>query len=390
MARDFPEHLLDRSIDERVAFFKQKRLNHPKIEAVDQQLLSQIRMQAGTNILHVVGPSGVGKSVLIEGVMKKVLALAQKSMQENRGLIPIISLELPKIDAMPFNWKDFYLRLLLAALEPLVCSKISPTSLKEHMEKHGMTVPRTLSTTADLRYSVERCLVHRGVETVIVDEAHGFGRVASGRTTTDQMEAVKSLANMGRVLLVLVGPYELLSLADLNEQLCRRNSVMEFERYQPCKPELTEFQGVVYSFQQALPLKEEPDLLLHWEDYYERSCGCVGVLKDWLARALTEALAFDERTLTRRIVDHTAKPQRELKRMARAIADGESRMKDLRKGDAVSLRTLLGIPDVLEQEAEAPIGLPPAASKKPRVGVRAPARDPLGPLEPPADATLAG
>ena len=35
------------------------------------------------------------------------------------------------------------------------------------------------------------------------------------------------------------------------------------------------------SFQQQMPFAEPPDLVRDWEYLYERSIGCVGVLKEW-------------------------------------------------------------------------------------------------------------
>lgn len=388
MSRGFSEDLLAKSIKERVTHFERKQIKHPKLDTVDEQVLAFLDGQVGNHVLHVVGPSGVGKSLLVEKIAAKVLLAAREEMRSDRGLIPIVTMELPKIDAKPHNWKDFYQRLLLAACEPLVCSKISPPNLKEHIAQYGITIPRTLSTAADLRYCVERCVAHRGVRAVLVDEAQGFGRAGSGRALTDHMEVVKSLVNMSRAPLVLVGTYELLDLWRLNEQLTRRNSLLEFGRYLPNDEELLQFRNVINSFQKALPLEEEPDLVGRYEDYYERSCGCVGVLKEWLLRALKRALKLGKRTLTQAVVDDTAKTQGELKFMARAIADGERKMRELRTGDPVPLRTLLGMADETAGTMKGQQKTPAPQAKQKRVGERAPSRDNLGPLCPPNDGGL--
>jgi hypothetical protein len=39
-----------------------------------------------------------------------------------------------------------------------------------------------------------------------------------------------------------------------------------------------------------MPEMVEP-LLQHWPYFYERSIGCIGVLKDWLIRAVAASLA---------------------------------------------------------------------------------------------------
>ncbi|MGL4884242.1 MAG: hypothetical protein ACRC8K_24785 [Waterburya sp.] len=39
-----------------------------------------------------------------------------------------------------------------------------------------------------------------------------------------------------------------------------------------------------------MTLKDAPELEIHWEYFYERSIGCVGILKDWLTQAYRKAL----------------------------------------------------------------------------------------------------
>ncbi len=56
--------------------------------------------------------------------------------------------------------------------------------------------------------------------------------------------------------------------------------------------------SVVQTFQRYLPLAETPNLLECWDFCYERSIGCVGILKDWLSRTLSAVLDSDENALT--------------------------------------------------------------------------------------------
>ena len=50
---------------------------------------------------------------------------------------------------------------------------------------------------------------------------------------------------------------------------------------------------------QQVPLEVDREALLqHWPYFYERSIGCVGMLKDWLVRAIAAALADGQSVLT--------------------------------------------------------------------------------------------
>ncbi len=47
-----------------------------------------------------------------------------------------------------------------------------------------------------------------------------------------------------------------------------------------------------------MTLKDTPELEIHWEYFYERSIGCVGILKDWLTQAYRQALHEEASTLS--------------------------------------------------------------------------------------------
>lgn len=144
--------------------------------------------------------------------------------------------------------------------------------------------PKTAGVT-ELRHAVEQALKYRRPVVVCVDEAQHLARMASGRKLQDQLDCIKSLANLTGVPIVLCGHYELLVFRNLSAQLSRRSIDIHFRRYRADeKSELRIFKNVIWSFGRHLPLSEEPDLVEQWDYLYERSLGCVGVLKVWLLK----------------------------------------------------------------------------------------------------------
>src|SRR5256885_1555347 len=94
---------------------------------------------------------------------------------------------------------------------------------------------------------------------------------------------------------------------NLSAQLSRRSIDVHFSRYQATnEADVRAFKSVLWAFQRNLPVEEEPDLLQHWKYCYERTIGCVGVLKDWLTRALAEAIERGEKTISRPVLEHHA------------------------------------------------------------------------------------
>ena len=61
-----------------------------------------------------------------------------------------------------------------------------------------------------------------------------------------------------------------------------------------------------FTLQRHLPLPGESDLLPHIEYCYERSIGCVGLVKDWLTRALALAIKQGADAVSLKMLQKTA------------------------------------------------------------------------------------
>ena len=140
------------------------------------------------------------------------------------------------------------------------------------------------------------------------------------------------------------------------------------------------FISVLNSFAQQLPIADPPDLARDWEFLYERSVGCVGVLKQWLIRALSVALRAGEATLSRRNLESQAPSVPQADKIISEASEGEMRLMDTNEA-VLRLREQLGlIPQnqsqqstKLKQPAEAPAG-----RTRRRPGQRRPTRDVIG------------
>jgi hypothetical protein len=110
------------------------------------------------------------------------------------------------------------------------------------------------------------------------------------------------------IIHVLVGTYDLLSFTRLNGQTSRRGLPIHFPRYQLQREEdCTEFQAALLALLKKVPLHTDTETLVvkHWLYFYERCIGCVGVLKDWLLRAVSATVDEGSDTLTlERVQEH--------------------------------------------------------------------------------------
>jgi hypothetical protein len=235
----------------------------------------------------------------------------------------------------------------------------------------GQVEVRARTVRGDLRLCVEEVLQHRRPAALMVDEAGHIFNVAGGQTYRKQLDALKSLANLGGTVIVLLGAYDLLST--LGPQLTRRREFVHFQRYRwEMTRERDEFLTVLANFQWSLPLPTAPDLMAHAEFLYYASSGCVGVLHGWLTKALVTACHRRLTTITQKLLEETIDLSDALV-MATAIRQGE---RDLNgKVTIKDLRDALGAGGTVHVEAE-----PTAAREQRRLkpGRRRRHRDEMG------------
>src|SRR5439155_23401073 len=295
----FPRQLLERSAEDRFDYFRNHTVAHTVLKEVDEAVMQAIEQPAGTSLVFVFGPTGVGKTTLLLHIQKRLIEASQKDRQEEKGHIPVASMEAAASDSRNFDWKEYYRRALMTLNEPLIGHKVDYPSRSSRRNRNGHMIFNAKPATSELRLALEDALRYRRLRAFIVDEAQHLTKMASGRKLQDQLDCVKSLANMTGTVHLLVGTYELLAFRNLSGQLSRRSADIHFSRY--CSENANDieiFQNAVFTFQRQLPLSGGFDLVAAWDFLYERSLGCIGVLKDWLMRALIASLRNQNSTLT--------------------------------------------------------------------------------------------
>lgn len=282
------EQALALSVPDKLAFFQGIRLNHPRVN----QLLKGLEIMAlpgsGTDIALLIGPTGVGKSTLVDGLRARIYQSYQQELGEDPSFIPVVVTEAPSSGERGFAWRMFYLRLGEALYEPLMDKK-QETALRD-----GRVVVRHVAsgtTVTALRVAIEKVLRARKTSLVIIDEAVHLLRNLNGNTLANHMDALKSLANICGVTLAMVGSYDLLQVLDLSGQVARRSAIVHFQRYLTGVPEdELAFRKTLQMLQRQMPVEGMSDLARYSLNLQEACVGCIGILKDTLSRALGMAL----------------------------------------------------------------------------------------------------
>lgn len=303
----FPPALLHTCVTQRLAHFESHTIAHPRLKEVSDLLLRTIAEPAGASFVFIYGASGVGKTTLRRRLEQKLTEAALVRAILEPGRIPVAGIEAIAADAKIFDWKNFYVRSLMALNEPSINYKVDYGTKGIYRNLLGELIIEPKTVNANLRIALENALRHRKPDIFFIDEAQHLGKLASGRKLQDQMDSLKSLANVTGVLHGLLGTYELLSFRNLSGQLMRRSIDIHFPRYYANDPDdVRAFQSTLLSFQRQMPVPEMPDLVGNWEYCYERSLGCIGTLKDWLTKALKDALDEDAHTVTLKHLENRA------------------------------------------------------------------------------------
>jgi hypothetical protein len=322
----------------------------------------------------------VGKTTLRLRVEQKLMQEALPSLESDRGRMPVVGVEAVAPDSRNFSWKDYYTRALVALEEPLIDHKFDYGVRGIYRDIFGKIVIESKVVSPALRRALENALRYRKPDVFFVDEAQHMAKMASGQKLQDQLDCLKSLANMTGILHGLLGTYELLTFRNLSGQLSRRSVDIHFPRYRAdILEDVQAFKSILWTFQHQMPLAESPDFVAHWEYCYERTLGCIGILKNWLTRALRDALEEGATTVTIKHLEGRAWSVTQCRRMLQEIQEGERQLFET-EDDQNQLRAALGL------GVESSLGSPmsdfpqedaPKSSRR-KVGKRKPKRDKIG------------
>jgi energy-coupling factor transporter ATP-binding protein EcfA2 len=370
----FPRSLLAEPWSVRLAHFQRYTVAHPQLMEAKERLIAAIQNSEPNSLIFVFGPTGVGKTTLRLKAEHILTTELREQLEQDRGRLAVVSVEAIAPESGSFSWRDHFKRLLLQMNEPLI-------EYKQDLQSGFVvrTPARPKPTTGEYRYGVEQALRFRRPAAVMIDEAQHLAKIASGRRVLDQLDVIKSMANQSQTVHVLYGTYDLLAFRNLNGQLSRRSVDVHFPRYRAeSAADRKTFLSVLNSFAQQLPLPDPPDLARDWEFLYERSVGCVGVLKQWLIRSLSVALRTGEATLSRRNLESQAPSVAQADKIISEASEGEMRLMDSNEA-LLRLREQLGLVPLKrsQQSTEQPVqALAQRAGRRP--GQRRPARDVIG------------
>jgi hypothetical protein len=139
-----------------------------------------------------------------------------------------------------------------------------------------------------LNFRLQKALVAKHVRYLIVDEAHHLVRTKSDRSSTAAIDTLKCIGNQTKVVLVLVGGYEMLNALHSSAHFSGRLQTIDFPSYGTSAEDVEDFSRILATVDQRLPWASGQSLQSSYEFIYLGSCGCYGLLLQWTKAALSE------------------------------------------------------------------------------------------------------
>jgi hypothetical protein len=372
--------------------FKAYAVWHPRLLQVRTQVLDTIWEPADVVFVVVCGPSGVGKSKLAEVLTSRLNTPKSAWNGQNFRRALLINTRPP--DGELFHRTNFYQKGLTLLGKTTFDRHIKvDVATAEHLVERKRARSKTTSRYPDdpeMRDVYEEELRRLGLRVVLLDEAQHMITSADGKQPKDQLNWIKSMATETGVLHVLIGTYDVLPFCNLDGQMARRGSEIHFARYHlEDEKDCQAFCNAFSSLLRQIPLTVDHDALMQrWWYFFEGSIGCIGILKQWLVRALYRALRERSTKLTRAHLEKSVLPDAKWERMHADARSGEAEFQ-YADGQNSYLSDLASMPTfVPKQPAPAPPSMPSrhadgtteqkTSKPKRRVGEPFPHRDQVG------------
>lgn len=355
--------------------FRKFKIAHQRLTDTTTELNFLIQQaQSQPVVIFLIGPTGVGKTTTLDKVKEEINYFAFDKLKYDTTSIPCVCAEAVAPESGNFSWGDQYHCILETLTKVLLERRIDPDSI---ISGESRRIPRYGSASSLCR-SVIDALRYRNTIALMMDEAQHLCLVPNGRRLKDQMEKIKDLINRSMVPFVLAGTYELVNLLDLSGQLTRRSRVIHLQRY--CaenREDLEEYTACLCKLLEQIPLNNGIDIEKHWAYFYERTVGCLGILKDWVTYSVANAMYENSSEFKMKHIKKYEPSGNQIKIMWQEIRAGENRFENC-DIDLSQIRTEIGLDSVINQKPTNGASRAVTVMKSREVGKRNPTRDQVG------------
>jgi DNA polymerase III delta prime subunit len=293
------------------------RIPHRNFELAKLDISSALLTMVPEEMLLIVGPTGVGKSLLAERLSPMILGAAGES---DGKYAPVI-----KMSAMSgsvngaFSTKDFALSALQAVRHPFYALEQEGW----HDAKRLNLVDRTAQGV--FRVALKNAFKELRTKFWVIDELQEIKHIPKGIVGGSAfMDSLKGSVVDTQVRLIVISTYEILRVLLKSTHLLRRKIQVHFPRYLSDKKEdVIAFDQILKVYSECIRF-EGSRSLRDWNEYlYRGSLGCIGLLRPWLRDALRMAWISNSRSLQFSHLEARRRSASELSAIDSEILEGE-------------------------------------------------------------------
>jgi hypothetical protein len=286
-------------------------IGHPFFLQVLRWLLQRLFLYTDPSIFLIVGPTGAGKTTMINQGRKEIARDMESFRAEHPWIVPSVCTESTYIPGRGLDWHGLFTGLLESAHEILNEYKLDPDS----GEKRG--------TLRGLEYAVNSMLLHRAPAVAIIDEGSALVEAQSDEALLRSLRYLKNLGNKSKTHIAIFGDYRLAKMVVWDGQLNRRCHLAHLPGYSGDDGKEM-FRPIVEKFEKKLQSEGiECDLLGSMDDLYDQSCGCVGLLRKWVLEAYAESQAR-QKPIDKKMLAYCAPGSKAVDQWRSEIRDGLS------------------------------------------------------------------
>ena len=266
------------------------KLNSTKIVHRNWQLalgeaFAALSLASPGDVVCITGPSRAGKTKLITEL---VGLLCGEIDFERDGILPAVIVDAENTGPHgKFSTRAFTLKLHQAVRHPIF-GNIGDNLNEEHSS--GKAERATEST---LRFALENAFRQRKTRFLFIDEAQHVRYVSKdSQGGYAVMDSWKCMAKTCGLVLVVVGAYPILQVIGHSTHMIGRKSQIHLPRYYATDHDLAEFGKILATYDLIIAdIATDQVLTQSAEMLYHGSLGCIGLLRNWLGRAVARSHA---------------------------------------------------------------------------------------------------
>lgn len=259
----------------------------------DRELAAQIASSAEPgSFLFLVGPSGVGKTVMEPWIIRQIAGNATNWLP---GSLPAIVVRATRSSRGYFSSKDFQTRLNIELRDPnldwLESASDVDRRVIDAIREYKMECSRVWKelklsrSESALRLEFVRQARARSVKWIVVRDGAAMCGTQERKNPSDYIMSCMELAEETNTVWIIIGVARMAKLWQQHGEVRRRSIIVPIQRYLDTPDDRSAFAQVVKKVAAGYKVSPSARIWKRLDDIYTTTGGCFGQVKEYFRRA---------------------------------------------------------------------------------------------------------